>query len=174
MPLAVAIGFIVPGFLGNHVYFRHVLDSLRDGDGATAGPSTGKTWGSLLDITAACIIASMLVAPQSASHSTRRQIHDLIATATSLTTTIDAFHDRHKRLPANQAEAFPRGLPAADAGLVESARLANDGAVSVVASFVPAAGRSISMHPEARKGKLEWTCRSPDLPAQCLPRTCRP
>jgi hypothetical protein len=178
MPAAVAIGFIVPGFLGNHAYFRHIRDSLagRENDGAAAPASaTGKPWGSLLDITAVCIIASMLVAPQGASHSTRQQVADLIATAAIFTAVIDEFHERNHRLPANQAEAFPRGLPApGGAALARSARVLDDGAVSLVASFAPAEGRSITLRPEARKGKLDWTCRSPDLPVQCLPRTCRP
>jgi type IV pilus assembly protein PilA len=118
------------------------------------------------------LVIVVLWAPSYGNYITRAKVSEGIALAAGLKTPLAEYLSDRGRLPerVQDISATTKGK------YVSEINLGRDGTIrAVFAGDVRGlAGNSVSYRPRIERNAVaEWTCASDDLPAQCLPSSCR-
>jgi type IV pilus assembly protein PilA len=164
----MVLGWIVPPLVANRIYYAHVRDMVG---AISKWVGTGGFVGSLFLQASVVLLPAMALASY-ASYLYRAKVSEGISLAASAKAPVQEYFNDQSRLPAKIEEV----VGTTSGKYVQSLVLGKDGTIKAVfgAGGQRLAGHTVSMVPAKQDGKIaSWTCRSDDLPNQCLPAACR-
>jgi hypothetical protein len=165
------LGWAVPPLLADRLYFARVRAwaKAQAQDGAARGGTRG--WSGPFFIQFVAFLLPAVALPSYANYKYRARVSEGISMAASFKVPVAEYLAQHGRMPRlEEIEGAKSGR------YVESIALSNDGTIRAKfgARGEHLAGRSVSIVPRITgRQVVEWTCRSDDLPVQCLPAACR-
>ena len=183
-PQAIAtlasLGYLLPPLFANRLYFRFVTKKIpavrvrgshvdAPGQLVEKGAGTAGYWGSVATMVGVVVVTLATLSPY-ANYTTRAKISEVVLAGAGYKTQTYEFFAANKRLPTKIEEIGGFSGPA---GKVKAINVETNGAIRLVAGFAPLDGRSILLIPSIRGDKLDWSCRSDDIPNKCLPAMCR-
>jgi type IV pilus assembly protein PilA len=168
------LGWIIPPLFANRLYFAHVRSVLqREVEGKPDVPVGVKQgyWGNLA-VQVLPVFFVAVWAPSYGNYITRAKVAEGISMASALKTPVAEYLADQGRLPsrAEDVAAATRGK------FVSALSIQADGTIRAVFGdhVHKLSGRSVLVVPTIQGRTVsEWTCRSNDLPDQCLPVACR-
>ena len=164
----MVLGWIVPPLVANRIYYVHVRSLVG---ALTKWVGTGGIAGPLFLQACVVLLPSMAVASY-ANYTYRARVSEGISLAGGAKAPVQEYFNNESRLPARIEDV----AGTTSGKYVQSLVLGKDGTIKAVfgAGGQRLAGRTVSMVPAKQDGKIaSWTCRSEDLPSQCLPAACR-
>ncbi len=168
----ISFGGVLLPLFANRIYYARVKALVEAGaDGGASRAGTGSYAGGVA-IQALLLIITAVAAPSYANYTYRARVSEGLSMASGLKVSLAEYLSDQGRLP-------PRIEDISDTtsrSYFGSMSLAQDGTIRVTFGERgdKLAGRSVLIVPRIEGRKVvEWTCRSDDLPNQCLPATCR-
>jgi type IV pilus assembly protein PilA len=167
----LVLGWVVPPLFADRFYFARVKAwaQAKTQDGAARGGTHG--WAGAAFIQVVAFLLPAVALPSYANYKYRARVSEGVSIAANLKVAVAEYLSQNGRIPRLQEIAGTTS-----GRYVESVDLLPDGTIR--ARFGAAgerlAGRSVSIVPRIEgRNVAEWTCRSDDLPNQCLPAACR-
>lgn len=166
-----ALGWVIPPIIANRVYYHRVRTEAAKTENAVTG--AGGVAGALF-LQTVIVLGAIVTLPGFTMFDYRYRsfASEGIALASGAKTPVTEYYLEHKRFPARLAEVKADATGRYVARVV----IEPDGTIRSIFGerAMKIAGRSVMLMP-VRKDDLvaEWTCRSRDIPDQCLPAVCR-